>query len=523
MALVSSLKASSEEASAGDQLHESFRRSQSTGVQVLAAKKVRLRRPSLSDALINGTSKFKRSDSFRPKAQVHEAMHTIHENSASEKDNTSLCRMALFYLFGMSAWWAGNVIFAQLPLLVAELPEAESLGSTLSMMIQTGNIVAITYKVVESQSDFINVSSVIQGMNQVSLLVLMLAAIFWDRQVHGHSLPLFVLTAIGGGVGCLSDLTYWSLVISHPPACTKAVGVGMSVGNLVAMVFAVLQQTGRAPDNPRFSIQTFFVAGACVQLLWGVVALAIEDKLLDFAAKSAAAFSPKLSQRLVSWFNPMEDKAKALLRADQTEAALGLEGMDEETAILNDDLTGDLAVGLPSTVVITVFECLNFVIYAATYTMPTLLPLSVGGYALASEKSQLLLRMMFLQSIGEVSGRLLAPTAKSGFWHKKLPFAGGLVLPCCLSVFTVGAVNPSLLPGRLQFSTAMHVLPALVFMFSCSRGMLTTAMFLRARELTASRQAAEHLASTMGFCGQMGALSANIVSFGVVNFFKRTP
>ncbi|CAE8703347.1 unnamed protein product, partial [Polarella glacialis] len=322
MALVSSLKASSEEASAGDQLHESFRRSQSTGVQVLAAKKVRLRRPSLSDALINGTSKFKRSDSFRPKAQVHEAMHTIHENSASEKDNTSLWRMTLFYLFGMSAWWAGNVIFAQLPLLVAELPEADSLGSTLSMMIQTGNIVAITYKVVESQSDFINVSSVIQGMNQVSLLVLMLAAIFWDHQVHGHSLPLFVLTAIGGGVGCLSDLTYWSLVISHPPACTKAVGVGMSVGNLVAMVFAVLQQTGRAPDNPRFSIQTFFVAGACVQLLWGVVALAIEDKLLDFAAKSAAAFSPKLSQRLVSWFNPMEDKAKALLRADQTEAAL---------------------------------------------------------------------------------------------------------------------------------------------------------------------------------------------------------
>ena len=40
-----------------------------------------------------------------------------------------------------------------------------------------------------------------------------------------------------------------------------------------------------------------------------------------------------------------------------------------------------------------------------------------------------------------------------------------------------------------------------------SKGNLDAAF---ATGLTSSREAAEHLASTMGFCGQMGALSANV-------------
>ena len=77
---------------------------------------------------------------------------------------------------------------------------------------------------------------------------------------------------------------------------------------------------------------------------------------------------------------------------------------------------------------------------------------------------------------------------------------------------------------------AALVLPLIVMCFFFSRGMLVSAVFLRARGksrvsskelrgskrngqgvfatgLTSSREAAEHLASTMGFCGQMGALS----------------
>ena len=80
---------------------------------------------------------------------------------------------------------------------------------------------------------------------------------------------------------------------------------------------------------------------------------------------------------------------------------------------------------------------------------------------------------------------------------------------------------------------AALVLPLIVMCFFFSRGMLVSAVFLRARGksrvsskelrgskrngqgvfatgLTSSREAAEHLASTMGFCGQMGALSANV-------------
>ena len=106
-------------------------------------------------------------------------------------------------------------------------------------------------------------------MHQASLLLLMFLALFWeprqhiltssgdnfcasfgseDSQLMGRSLPLLGFSILAGGLGCLSDLTYWhpgsrgtmgaedglgwpqpvlrSLVMRHPPPCTKAVGVG---------------------------------------------------------------------------------------------------------------------------------------------------------------------------------------------------------------------------------------------------------------------------------------------------------
>eukprot|EP00931_Biecheleriopsis_adriatica_P056666 TRINITY_DN33588_c0_g1_i1.p1 TRINITY_DN33588_c0_g1~~TRINITY_DN33588_c0_g1_i1.p1 ORF type:complete len:475 (+),score=79.88 TRINITY_DN33588_c0_g1_i1:102-1526(+) len=468
------------------------------------------------ESFMDRHKKFHRGKSYLGKAQATERHHQHVEQRKADPAEVSYCTAALFTMFGMSAWWVGNSIFAQMPLLVAKLPEGKGLGTQISMMMQVGNVFSIGYKAIEHHAGQINPSAVVMGMHQASLFVLMLLAMFWDSVDQGQSLPLLLLAILGGGLGCLSDVTYYSLIMRHPPPCTKATGVGMSVGNFLVMGLSIVQTSGRTVDDPRFGVSTFFVIAAFLQLLWGLVTLAIEDRLVPVVAWAANKVSTSLSERLGLLdhrLNPMHDKAKALLRADSPadEAATSLEPKPEEHP-------GPDSEGLPAKRWILFFEATNFMIYACTYSLPPILPYVAGCFPSQSQQAHLLLYMMTFQSIGDVIGRTLAPTADSSPFRKKLPLLGGVGLPLCMAFLVFAAVNQAALSAALTFGQAMLLLPSIVFVFFFSRGMLVTAMFLQARGLTDSTQAAEHLASTMGLCGQMGALSANLVIFAIVNF-----
>ncbi|CAK9040283.1 unnamed protein product [Durusdinium trenchii] len=454
---------------------------------------------------IERQKKFHRGSSFLAKAQAHESHHRHHEE---EKGGISIGTTFLFTAFGMSSWWVGNAIFAQLPLLVDRLPEGQALGTQLSMMVQAGNIFSISYKVIEHHCGAIDASIVVSGMHQMSLFILMLLAVFWDRELGGASIWLLSLAVFAGGLGCLSDLTYWSLVMRHPPPCTKAVGVGMSLGNLVVLGLSLLQVSGRDVENPRFGVTTFFVLAACFQLFWGLDTLMIQDKLVPAVVWAAGMVSESLGKRVVDWINPMHEKAVALLHAD------------DDSKDNNDDVgyLSPRAESLQQTTLISLVETINFLTYAATYTLPSLLPFVAGAYPDKSQQCHLLLHMMILQSVGDVTGRVLAPTSKSGPLQKKLPLLGFMVLPTCFLCLVVAAVDSSTVSRFFSYESASILLPLLVMCFFFSRGMLVSAVFLQARGLTSSRQAAEHLASTMGFCGQMGALSANVITFSVVTY-----
>lgn len=462
---------------------------------------------------IDRQKKFHRGSSFLAKAQAHENHHRHHED---EKGGIGFSTTLLFTAFGMSSWWVGNAIFAQLPLLVEGLPEGRALGTQLSMMVQAGNIFSISYKIIEHHCGAIDAGIVVNGMHQTSLFILMLLAVFWDQEVGGASIWLLGLAVLAGGIGCLSDLTYWSLVMRHPPPCTKAVGVGMSMGNLVVLGLSMLQVSGREVDNPRFGVTTFFVFAAFFQLLWGIDTLIIQDKLAPAVVWAAGMVSESLGKRLLDWVNPMHEKAVALLRAEGENTCLS----DEKKQTEQQEHPGPEAQGLPNKTWILLFETVNFLTYAATYTLPSVLPFVASAFPGKSQQCHLLLNMMIFQSIGDVSGRMLAPTAKSGPLQKKLPLLGSIVLPLCFACLVLAAVDSDLVSRCFSYQNASMLLPLLVMCFFFSRGMLVSAVFLQARGLTSSREAAEHLASTMGFCGQMGALSANVITFTTVTYFS---
>mmetsp|Transcript_58157 Transcript_58157/g.120195 ORF Transcript_58157/g.120195 Transcript_58157/m.120195 type:complete len:470 (-) Transcript_58157:85-1494(-) len=453
---------------------------------------------------------FHRGSSFLAKAQAHESHHRHHED---DKKGIGKTMTVLFTMFGMSSWWVGNAIFAQLPLLVSRLPESDALGTQLSMMVQAGNIFSISYKIIEHHVGPLDANLVVNGMHQASLLLLMFLALFWDSQLMGRSLPLLGFSILAGGLGCLSDLTYWSLVMRHPPPCTKAVGVGMSLGNFVVLGLSTVQVTGRSVDNPRFGVTNFFVLAALFQMLWGIVTLIVQDKLGPAVVWAAGFVSESFGKRLLNLINPMHEKAVALLRAEQEEV------QEAQPAAGVTDHPGPKSSGLPRKKKILLFEAVNFCTYATTYTLPCILPFVAAAFPERSQQCHLLLNMMIFQSIGDVSGRMLAPTSKSGSLQKKLPLVGGVVLPLCFSILIATAVDTSIISDVLSYEQAALVLPLIVMCFFFSRGMLVSAVFLRARGLTSSREAAEHLASTMGFCGQMGALSANVITFAIVNYF----
>lgn len=289
------------------------------------------------------------------------------------------------------------------------------------------------------------------------------------------------------------------------------------MGNLVVLGLSLIQTmqvSGREVENPRFGVTTFFVIAAFFQLFWGLDTLIIQDKLAPAVVWAAGMVSESLGKRLLDWINPMHEKAVALLRAeDSHETGDGLEKEEKEHP-------GPQAEGLPNRTWILFFETVNFLTYAATYTLPSVLPFVASAYPGKSQQCHLLLNMMILQSIGDVSGRMLAPTSKSGPLQKKLPLLGGIVLPTCFACLVLAAVDTDLVFGCFSYESASIFLPLLVMCFFFSRGMLVSAVFLQARGLTSSREAAEHLASTMGFCGQMGALSANVVTFTVVTYLR---
>merc|ERR1712048_1294812 len=113
-----------------------------------------------------------------------------------------------------------------------------------------------------------------------ALFILLLAALFWDTLILGSSLPLFFLTMLAGGIGCMSDVTYWAYVMSQPPQCTKAMSVGMSVGGLATVAVTAAQLNGRPAEFPRFDAQSFFIFATMIQILSFFVVLAVDGTLL---------------------------------------------------------------------------------------------------------------------------------------------------------------------------------------------------------------------------------------------------
>lgn len=338
----------------------------------------------------------------------------------------------------------------------------------------------------------------------------------------------------------MSNVTFWAYAMRHPPECTKAISVGMTFGGLLTTGFAASQMGGRAAADPRFGAQGYFGIGALVQVAFWLIFLSVEETRSTGFRNRAAFFARRIcggervqephisrqtSTHSVGW---VQDPASFISTSRQVSFSSSAAGATQPLAPACDeqpvepgdqerrDRGGEANVSVPASKLL-LGGC--FLVYSATYTLPTVLPFVAGCYPDATERQQLLLWMLVLQNTGDVLGRLCAPRADRAFGivARLQLVCCGLGGPAAFCLLCFCMFRQSFLPSVIGYDGARVLLPGVCAVFYFSRGTLVTSMYLRARRLAPDTATAERLASNMGFVGQMGALLVNVVLFFVVN------
>lgn len=452
---------------------------------------------------------------------------------------------------GMSGWWALNVITAELPFFISALPEAELLGNLLAVCTQIGNVFPIIYKSIY-RNGVGRLTYVIAGFQALAACILFVCAAFWHVQVAGHSMVLLLCTCVAGGCGCISNVTYWAVAAWHPAKCTQAMSVGMTLGGLLAVGLSGWQMAGRNHLDPRFSATVYFLVAGIVQLLQALAfltqswAAARRQRSLNDATANSSVLSngvvtppvvghagvdpghPRTSSKEQPVVSGGQNQASLVLSGQRSPqnpsvisaraeapsliscyAAESIQGADDQQE--EEDFQGFDKSRRSFFARVLLVAC--FFIYGATYAMPTLQPFTVTGYTSGTDRQQLLLRMIFLQNAGDVLGRMCTCCAKG---HLPMLIAWSVILFFAFAAFCFLSVSKEALPNAMSYAMTGLFLPGLCGVYYFSRGLLVTSLYLKAR-LLGSKAYASRVSSNMGFLGQMGALSANVVTFVLAN------
>lgn len=438
----------------------------------------------------------------------------------------------LFFVMGMSGWWSLNaMMWAESPIYINSkigTPEGNTITNWLSIACQIGNVFPFLYKGAFNKEQQARILTGSVFMSQLIAVVSCLVCAFWWRDTleydgHEHSAVLIVCTLIAGGVGCMSNVTFWALCVRYPGThCTKAMSVGTTVGGLISTMLATPIGQNAGSDHPRFSVQTFMLIIAAVQVVFMVCFMLMEKPPVQTADSDLT--SPDLSGRTPSKVSLAHTRTSSIGSRTASKANLTNFTLDddENTSIQGGPggLTSSL-LGKPKTVAPGMSKKLQyfvlfimFLVYGLTYALPSLGPYIVNSYHI---KTKLLMWMNVMQQAGDVSGR--ASTAVP--WVPAVPTLLTMTLTVVgISIILIlGAIFPAQVPLLLPVDTiCVWFIPALFFMYYFLRGYVVTLLYIRVK-LDTPKAEAENFSGNMGVAGQAGALLVNIVLFVLINVF----
>jgi len=193
-------------------------------------------------------------------------------------ENKWVVESLLFFVMGMSGWWTINAIqWAESPIFVERTPERQAITNLLMVTCQIGNVFPFVYKgVFSKQTQARILPASIMVCQIIAIATGIVVALGWQVTVElpdggRHSIVLLLCTVVAGGVGTLSNVTYWALCTRYDGShCTSAMSTGMAVGGVISSGAALIQQPDDAgnDDKPLFSVEIFMLAVAAIQTVF---------------------------------------------------------------------------------------------------------------------------------------------------------------------------------------------------------------------------------------------------------------
>ena len=177
-------------------------------------------------------------------------------------ENKWVVESLLFFVMGMSGWWTINAIqWAESPIFVERTPERQAITNLLMVTCQIGNVFPFVYKgVFSKQTQARILPASIMVCQIIAIATGIVVALGWQVTVElpdggRHSIVLLLCTVVAGGVGTLSNVTYWALCTRYDGShCTSAMSTGMAVGGVIstgaALTFTISCENTATPPLP---------------------------------------------------------------------------------------------------------------------------------------------------------------------------------------------------------------------------------------------------------------------------------
>lgn len=166
-------------------------------------------------------------------------------------------------LFAMSTWTAIAGVWVEMPLLVDALPEAWSLPSHLTIIIQCSNLGPALYALAQKmksstkKKDPMKFSSSRATDPEVvtifiilvtAILAMMIKAFVWMVTIKDHSVPLFCLVGISALVSCTSSVVFLPYMARFKPGYISAYYIGQGLCGMLPGLLGLAQGLGQEPE-----------------------------------------------------------------------------------------------------------------------------------------------------------------------------------------------------------------------------------------------------------------------------------
>ncbi|CAD5118095.1 unnamed protein product [Dimorphilus gyrociliatus] len=233
-----------------------------------------------------------------------------------------LAEGTLIAIFALSSWINVNSLWVEVPIFIQNLPEAWSLPSYLSIIIQASNIfpfVYVLYAKRTSKSGQIPRSRLIFLVLFVTLLSCLSLIWTWQKTVANKSIALFVISFFMSGASCISQVLYLPFMANFDANFMPAFYIGEGLSGLLPSLLSLVQGVGEksgcvnftTPDNktgikpvydrPKFSVEVF---------------LGVETSLIGISLFSFVLLSYRLSKRKGHLQNDLSSSEQSLLEKD---------------------------------------------------------------------------------------------------------------------------------------------------------------------------------------------------------------